>query len=91
MKVLLNFGLFHWLGQRISACCIVLSMVSIWFLNLPILNGILFVIIAYHLKFGLECLIDDYIHIKQLKMLGLTFLRLILLFLLHAVFLLFVF
>ena len=90
MKFSLTFGLFHWLGQRISACCIVFSIVSVWFLNLPVLNGIVFVIIAYHLKFGLECLIEDYIHNKQLKMLGLIFLRLILLFLLHTVFLLLV-
>lgn len=86
-----RIGFFHWIHQRFFALLIPISLIWIYIWNLPLLNGLLLVWVVSHFKYGIETLIEDYIHTKQFKLLGFTILRLVLLFLFQSIFILILF
>jgi succinate dehydrogenase hydrophobic anchor subunit len=57
-----NQGFSHWIFQRISALCFLISLFLVYFTN-SILFGLLGIfIVIIHINSGLETLLIDYLH-----------------------------
>jgi len=57
-----NQGFYHWIFQRISALCFLISLFLVYAIN-NIIFGLLGVfIIITHINSGLETLLVDYLH-----------------------------
>jgi succinate dehydrogenase hydrophobic anchor subunit len=83
-------GLSHWIIQRFSALNILLFGVLLFLYDSIYLFLFLTLFIVFHISVGIRTLIDDYIHDDVLFLTSITFLRIILLFLLKTVFIIFI-
>jgi len=95
LNKLLNFvhikdGYLHWLTQRISALAALTFLISIFFINIDIFLLLLLVVLSFHLSVGIQTLLDDYVHDHVLHLMGVFFLRLMVIFFFKSIFILFI-
>jgi succinate dehydrogenase hydrophobic anchor subunit len=86
-SLLKNLGFLHFFFQRFSAIFLIFLFLNIFFSNSVFINTAIIIIILFHLKFGYNSLIEDYIHKKYIKLIGTISLNLIFVYLLKALFL----
>jgi succinate dehydrogenase hydrophobic anchor subunit len=82
----ITLGFLHFIFQRNSALFLIILSNNIYFFNSLFANGIILIIIGFHLKLGFETLIEDYVHSKFLKLISSTLLHLILIYLFKGVY-----
>ena len=83
-------GFLHWIIQRFTALSILCSVfIIILFDNLYFFILLSFFLV-FHISVGIRTLIDDYIHDDVLFLTSTTFLRIIVLFLLKTIFVVFI-
>lgn len=83
-------GFLHWIVQRATALMILFTIVTIFFFDNLYLSLLLSFLIVFHISVGIRTLIDDYIHDDILFLISATFLRIVVIFLLKTIFIIFV-
>ena len=83
-------GYLHWLTQRISALVALILLTSVFFIKPNIFFLLLLVILCFHLCVGIQTLLDDYVHNHILHLTGVFFLRLMVIFSVKSIFILFI-
>jgi len=82
-------GFIHWLTQRSTALIVISILFVVIFNNDAILLTFLCLFVIFHVFAGIQTLINDYIHDHMLFLISLTFLRLCVVFLFKALYVVF--
>jgi len=83
-------GFLHWIVQRFTALSILCSVFIVIFFDNLYFFILLSLFLIFHISVGIRTLIDDYIHDDVLFLTSTTFLRIIVLFLLKTIFVVFI-
>lgn len=83
-------GFLHWIVQRLTALSILCGVFLVFFFDNLYIFLLLSFFLVFHISVGIRTLIDDYIHDDVLFLTSTTFLRIIALFLLKTIFIVFV-
>nr|YP_009476761.1 succinate:cytochrome c oxidoreductase subunit 4 [Cryptomonas curvata]AVM81254.1 succinate:cytochrome c oxidoreductase subunit 4 [Cryptomonas curvata] len=83
-------GFLHWTIQRLSALSILFTIPLVILVDHVYFLVILFFLFVFHISVGIRTLIDDYIHDDILFLISSTFLRIIIIFLLKSIFIIFI-
>lgn len=83
-------GFLHWMVQRSTVFLVLFFVPVMIFLDSVYLFFLIAVLLTFHISAGLRTLVDDYVHDGLLFLLGNTLLRILLIFSLKAIFVLFV-
>jgi len=83
-------GFLHWIVQRFTALSMFCSVFAVIFFDDLYFFVVLSFFLVFHISVGIRILIDDYIHDDVLFLISTTFLRIITLFLLKTIFIVFI-
>lgn len=83
-------GLSHWIVQRLSALSIFILVSSLVIFDSIYAFAILAFIVSVHIFVGMSTLVDDYVHDDHQYIYGITFIRVLIIFLLKTIFIIFI-
>lgn len=89
-KLISYLNINHWIIQRVTAISAFLTIFFSFFFNHFVFLTLLTVILCFHVFAGLSVLIDDYIHDSFLYFSIYGFIRLLLIFFLKSIFIVFI-